>query len=52
MTNYEKIKNLSVEEMARFMDIHNIYPCRHCIGCENSSSCEQGIKKWLESEAE
>lgn len=52
MTNYEKIKNMSVEEMAKFMDIHSNYPCRHCIGCESNIDCEQGIRKWLESEAE
>lgn len=28
------------------------YPCLHCISCERNTSCEQGIKKWLESEAE
>ena len=24
----------------------------NCIGCESSSSCKQGVKFWLESEAE
>lgn len=38
--------------MARFMDIHSSYPCRHCISCERNTSCEQGIKQWLESEAD
>lgn len=52
MTNYEMIKQLSVEEMAEFLRdndycdvcIYDRTPCRE-------RSCKDGIKKWLESEA-
>ena len=57
MTNYEKIKNMSAEEMAIF--INDTVPCQVC-AFENESCvfeymwrrCYEGIKKWLESEGE
>ena len=58
MTNFEKIKNMSVEEMAREINhICNVpcFPCndRRCTGDSGSViKCCKGIKKWLESEVE
>ena len=57
MTNFEKIKNMSAEEMAIF--INDIVPCQVC-AFENESClvenrwgmCIEGTQKWLESEAE
>ena len=53
MTNYEKIKNMNIEEMswllARFKE------CRVCPitdDCRYYDTCLQGITEWLESEAE
>ena len=56
MTNYERIKNMSLDEMAKCIsDVDN------CILCELNSpecfeiddfDCSAGVKKWLESEAE
>lgn len=52
MTNYEKIKAMSVEEMAEF--IHGLFgwegSCGFCKTCDND--CIGGMKKWLESEVE
>lgn len=62
MTNYERIKNMSVDEMARFLD--NIATCcnqnGHCnkqlfckecpINCGNCSFVDFGC--WLNSEVE
>lgn len=54
MTNYEKIKNMSIDEMADFIDNDNCCAC--CIyaykGCSLSKDCRNGIRQWLESEAE
>lgn len=57
MTNYEKIKQMSVEEMARLMyNITGDVNCGRCKGynyCKFFTShdeCEKSIKKWLESE--
>lgn len=60
MTNYERIKSMSVEEMANA--IHSIdYPCEFCMQnrhrdhnglCNASGSCVDGIKRFLESEVE
>lgn len=51
MTNFEKIKAMSVEEMAeainKMEDILDM-PLEHCL----SRDCNSCIKEWLESEAE
>lgn len=57
MTNYEKFKNMSVDEMAKEINhIGNVpcFPCndRNCTGDSGSFiKCCKGIKKWLKSEA-
>ena len=57
MTNFEKIKTMSVEEMAEALD--NITNCSGCPAqgkiCSkdytgNYKHCADVIKKWLESE--
>lgn len=58
MTNYEKIKSMSVEEMAEFMRrINHIYACDECVAYGSCPmtygvSCKRFIAEWLESEAE
>lgn len=58
MTNYERIKNMSVEELAREINHITICPCmpcndKHCTGVEVSTDrCVKGIIEWLESETE
>lgn len=56
MTNYEKIKNMSVEELAELL---NTYGCAKCafeagegIYCYKASEqgCKEGIRIWLDSE--
>lgn len=58
MTNYEKIKNMSVEEMAeRISNIGDetsgyfcdMCPCRSIVNC--AWDCEKHLQEWLESEA-
>ena len=53
MTNYEKIKNMTVEELARFLANRNQTDCINCpcFGevC-NENSCDNALKIWLESE--
>ena len=62
MTNYERIKAMSVEEMAEF--ITNYIRCEHCPVTDicwgnggynedgNWCSCQKWFQQWLESEAE
>lgn len=53
MTNFEKIKQMSVEEMIMLI-CHN-YKCRKCVQYhrqECDGYCYNGIKEWLESEVE
>ena len=54
MTNFEKIKAMSVEEMAKLLRTHLI--CDYCIHYYEKScggfGCLNGIIKWLESEVE
>ena len=54
MTNYERIKNMSVEEMARFIAsscceelVNTCYD--ECCGC-GDATCQGFLKEWLESE--
>lgn len=56
MTNYEQIKNMSVEEMAKALDVPT--PCDYCYynhKCgygHQDRECADGIRLWLESEVE
>ena len=60
MTNYERIKNMSVEEMSEVLEktVHNKiqFACMICCNntCKvgNKMKCIAKIKQWLESEAE
>ena len=52
MTNYEKIKNMTVEELARFL-CFNKEPCKRCAFHSNPCLCSDAVdvhRKWLESE--
>lgn len=56
MTNYDRIKNMSVEKMAEAI-LHK-RPCNLCVrsACDSCSDakekCEYYIKQWLETEVE
>ena len=54
LTNFEKIKQMTIEEMADWLqdDISGCFCCiyGHDYTCPNT--CIYGIKQWLESEAE
>ncbi len=56
VTNYERIKSMSIEEMAE--SIKEKLPidcCLLCIGCpdeEFETNCKKYIKQWLQSESE
>lgn len=63
MTNYEKIKGMSVEELAELIasgEWSAICPFCKYYGTENccvenkgaSKNCADGIKEWLESECD
>lgn len=58
MTNYDRIKAMSIEEMAYFINRDCDGVCNCCVfrrneNCyDNEDKCEFGIKQWLESEVE
>lgn len=60
MTNYERIKNMSVEKMAKMIfDATDIRKdeadCDYCPVhefCETKLTCEEVIRRWLNSEVE
>ena len=57
MTNFEKIKNMSFEEMAKWFAIEIGGECYSCPACDYcimtiGTSCQERIKQWLESEVE
>ena len=47
MTNYEKIKSMSIEEMAGFIEKN--YKCERCVYNHNCyhNDCKTGISEWL-----
>ena len=50
VTNYECIKNMSVEEMASYFCIGGLPICPlHAPNCKDNK-CPECFKKWLESE--
>ena len=59
-TNYDKIRSMSVGEMAKVLFNHQFGHCSECayngVECSGNyfddSSCVCGIKKWLEAEGE
>lgn len=51
MTNEEKLKNLSTEELARFIaDIADCGTCNNPIKCHGN--CKVAWEQWLKSEVE
>lgn len=58
MTNYERIKNMSIDEITNFLHDDCDGVCECCVfnrnpNCyENADKCKLGIKEWLESEIE
>ena len=55
MTNYERIKSMSIEEMAEMLAWEvDCYECPAAInGCSSDfNKCAEQQKKWLESEVE
>lgn len=63
MTNFEKIKKMSVDELAQLVyfiktgccirgDFCKIGKGRQCICFQDKKICLCGLKQWLESEAE
>jgi hypothetical protein len=55
MTNFEKIKQMSVENMAEMLldesKKHFTY-CNHCTSSNLRIDCIHAVKKWLESEVD
>lgn len=51
MNNYERIKNMNIDEVAELISTGNV--CYQCAyedeNCTNKS-CREGHKKWLQSE--
>ena len=54
MTNYEKIKNMSIEEMAGFLAYERRGACAKVSAykCYHRDDCTICFRKWLESEVE
>ena len=53
MNNYEKIKNMTLDEMAEFLDRKSNHECcyHHYNGSCIGHDCIDGVKQWLESES-
>ena len=51
MKNYEKIKNMSINELAFLLARGRCDKCANSNCYENQGTCLNGIKQWLNSEA-
>lgn len=56
MNNFEKIKSLTLDEMAEWLYEFNDYSLIHyCYGCgqdNNELGCKEYFKQWLQQESE
>ncbi len=64
MTNFEKIKVMSLDEMAEFVrgrwgcavciysKLPNAKKAKYCLAHDEPSGCKRGIRAWLESEVD
>lgn len=56
MNNYEKIKQMTVDQFAKFLATKKPRACCLCsgqeMGCLRMIDCKQGIKQWLLQEVE
>ena len=53
MTNFEKIKSMSIDEMAVFL-CHGDFDCEKCAYKDNKKGCEDEVsryRRWLERDA-
>ena len=50
MNNYEKIKNMNIDEMAYWVGANFEITCDFCDRC--NGNCIEGFKQWLEKEFE
>ena len=49
MTNYDRIKSMSVEEMVNILYNEDL-PCISCMAydeCDGTNNCQEKIKQWL-----
>ena len=55
MNNYERIKNMTLDEMAENLPIVGEY-CEVCVFyrdiCEADKDCNEVVKQWLQEESE
>ena len=54
MTNFEKLKSMSLEKLAEFI-CENTMDCEDCVGfkyCTRSDGHANGMSKWLKKEVE
>jgi hypothetical protein len=56
MNNFEKIKNMTLDEMAEWMQDFNLGSlCHFCSGCDyedEETGCIKSVTQWLQQESE
>lgn len=52
MNNYEKIKNMSVDEIAKWITTMVNFDCHDCNNTEKCDECFEMNKQWLLAEVE
>lgn len=53
MNNYERIKSMSIDEMAEYIDNYvNCGSCPAFLFCSKEFTCKKFIEQWLQKEYE
>lgn len=51
MTNFNRIKNMTTDELAMYLTDFNCFElCEHEGSCKTNTDCINGLKKYLEME--
>lgn len=50
MINVDKIRNMTDEELAEFLDNSQCAHCAYEEGCDDNAECSRGILEWLRNE--
>jgi hypothetical protein len=52
MNNFERIKQMTVDEMTYWVAENFEIPCDLCVVCKGDCNCIKGFKQWLLEECE
>ena len=52
MNNIDKIRNMTLDEMAEFLKVGDCYYCKTENWCDDYDNCKDALKQWLQQESD